>query len=164
MLSLGRGVSIWEHPPNYLKKIHIYSEVRKFGQRQLISGAVLNYVSYLSPRRQNLPPESWKHVGFAILFLIQDSGWAIPMWEAGHTLQGGTAVSLKLHCSSEEFSLWVMRRGTALNSLATADSEQNPVRSCRESSTGLGWSKDQTKGLSLAGDGLLLIHAQDWKW
>lgn len=99
-------------------------------------------MSYLSPKRQNLPAESWKHVGFAILFLIQDSGWAIPIWEAGHTLQGGTAVSLKLHSSGEEFSLWVMRRGTALNSLATADSEQNPVRSCRGSSVSSqqGWA------------------------
>lgn len=48
--------------------------------------------------------------------------------------QSGTEVSFKLHFLSEDLSLWVMRRGSALNSLTRADSEQNPVRSCRESS------------------------------
>lgn len=54
-------------PWKLLEENHIYPEGHNLGQRYLISGAVLNYVCYLSQNQQNLSPETWNYVGFAIL-------------------------------------------------------------------------------------------------
>lgn len=45
-------------PSNELEETCIYPEEHNLGQRNLISGAVLNYASYLSQKRQNLFPET----------------------------------------------------------------------------------------------------------
>lgn len=71
-------------PSKLLEETCIYPEERNLGQRYLISRAVLNYVSYLSQKRQNLSPDLKEYVGFAILLLIRDSSWAISTWEVGH--------------------------------------------------------------------------------
>lgn len=45
-------------PSKVLEETCIYPEEHNLGQRNLVSGAVLNYVSYLFQKKQNLPPET----------------------------------------------------------------------------------------------------------
>lgn len=162
MLSLGGELSVWEQPLNYLKKNHIYSEVCKLGQRELISGAVLNYVNYLSPKRQNLPPECCKRVGFAILFLIQDSSWAIPIWEAewDSSVLKASLFKWRAFFLSDEERDWL--KFSNKSRFRAKPSEELQRKLCGFL-TGSGWSKDQTQGLSLLRDGPLLIHAWGWE-
>lgn len=104
----------------------------------------------------------WKHVGFAVLFLTRDSSWAIPLWEAGWDSRFLKALLLSWRVFSLSDEERDCLKFSSSNRFRAKPSEELQRKLCGFL-TGLGWSKDQPKGLSLVRDGPLLIHAQGWK-
>lgn len=142
MCSLGGRVNRWEHPPKHLKEnVSILKNIT--WPRYLISGAVLNCVSYLSQKRQNLSSEMW------LCCIITDAEL-----EFGISYMGGRShlarwESSCLYASPWFLSGWERERLPQIFQQQQVQSKK-PIGSHRASfgdvPAGLGWSEDQTVG------------------